>query len=81
MPLVPDPNCDGRGWIALPTGGVDANGDRVYTAIVPDPRCGGSGMVWIDEVFPQSLATVYAEQTAAGIPGAGSVKDPLSEES
>lgn len=62
MPLVPDPNCNGRGTVPFYTGGTNPDGTPAYSGMIPDPRCLGTGVVWVDEVFPQSLTTVAAEE-------------------
>lgn len=52
MTLVPDPNCDGRGWIPIYTGAVNPDGTANWSGTRPDPRCGGTGVIEVPEVFP-----------------------------
>jgi hypothetical protein len=62
VPLVPDPNCDGRGWIPVyDPGRSNADGSPVMIGTRPDPRCAGTGMVLKPEVFPYTKRFVEAE--------------------
>lgn len=70
MPLVKDPNCDGRGWVPLYTGRKNDDGTPEFSGTIPDPRCNGTGVIDVPEVWPASLTEYYAEETAAGIPNA-----------
>lgn len=64
MPLVPDPNCGGRGWIPIyDPGRVNADGSPVMIGRRPDPRCKGTGMIMKPEVF---VSTPHLAETLAG---------------
>lgn len=55
MPLVPDPNCEGRGWVPVYAAGArDPEGGLVMTGTAACPRCGGSGLAAKPEVFPSA---------------------------
>lgn len=62
MPLVPDPNCGGRGWIPIyDPGRVNPDGSPVMIGRRADPRCKGTGMIMQPNVFPSTNRFVESE--------------------
>jgi hypothetical protein len=59
--IVPDPNCDGRGWVPVYSGALDASGNLVVTGTKMDIRCMGTGLIEVPNVFPsRRLALIEA---------------------